>query len=110
MLGGYFAGGKIWTLHSRLRYFDPELRRSGPPEDVGALVEKLTADSVTVTLVNVNQTKPRTVIVQAGGYGEHHFDAVTVDGKTTPIECADVWERTASRPRDRPSHPICLTA
>ena len=93
MLGGYFAGGKIWTLHSRLRYFDPERRRSGPPEDVAALVEKMTADSVTVTLVNVNQTKPRTVIVQAGGYGEHHFESVTVGGKTTPIDSAVVEVR-----------------
>jgi hypothetical protein len=27
----------------------------------------------------------RTVIVQAGGYGEHHFDSVTAGGKTTPV-------------------------
>src|SRR5688572_8709197 len=44
MLGGYLTGN-IWTLHSRLRYFDPIERRSGLPEDVAALVEKLTADS-----------------------------------------------------------------
>ena len=41
MLGGYFARGKLWMLHSRFRYFDPERRRSGPPESLGALVEKL---------------------------------------------------------------------
>lgn len=83
-LGGYLAGN-IWTLHSRLRYFDPARRRSGLPEDVGALVEKLTADGVTVTLVNVNQIEPRTVIVQAGGYGEHRFESVAVDGRATSI-------------------------
>ena len=93
MLGGYFANGKIWTLHSRLRYFDPEQRRSGPPEDVGALVEKLSDDSVTVTLVNTNQTKAKSVIVQAGGYGEHHFESVMIDGKTTPIDNAVVRVR-----------------
>lgn len=85
MLGGYFAGGRIWTLHSRFRYFDPERRRSGMPEDVGALVEKLGADSATLNLVNVNPVEPRTVIVQAGGYGEHTFDSVTADGQTTAI-------------------------
>jgi hypothetical protein len=83
-LGGYLAGN-IWTLHSRLRYFDPARRRSGLPEDVGALVEKLTADGVTVTLVNVNQIEPRTVIVQAGGYGEHLFESATAGGRTTAL-------------------------
>ncbi len=72
-IGGYFAGGKLWALHSRLRYFDPELRRAGLPRDVAALVERLSADSVTVRLVNLNQGSPRSLIVQAGGYGEHEF-------------------------------------
>ena len=85
MLGGHFAG-KIWTLHSRVRYFDPLRRRSGPPEDVAALVEKLTHDSVTLTLVNTSQVRSRTVIVQAGAYAEHQFHSVTLNGKTTPID------------------------
>ncbi|MBI4874658.1 MAG: hypothetical protein HY822_08495 [Acidobacteria bacterium] len=83
-LGGYFAG-RIWTLHSRFRYFDPERRRAGLAEDVAALVEKLSSGAATVTLVNVNPVDPRTVVVQAGAYGEHHFDAVEADGKTTPV-------------------------
>jgi hypothetical protein len=84
-LGGYFASGRIWTLHSRFRYFDPDKRRAGLPEDVGALVEKLEADSATVTLVNVNPVEARTVVVQAGGYGEHQFDSVTAGGQATPV-------------------------
>ena len=48
-------------------------RRSGLPEDVAALVEKISGDSVTVSLVNVNTVEARDVIVQAGGYGEHQF-------------------------------------
>lgn len=83
MLGGYFAHGRIWTLHSRFRYFDPARRRAGPPEDVAALVEKLGADSATLTLVNVNPIEARLVLVQAGGYGEHNFETVTVNGRTT---------------------------
>ncbi|MBI3681841.1 MAG: hypothetical protein HY235_15785 [Acidobacteria bacterium] len=82
-LGGYFSRGRIWVLHSRFRYFDPVKRRAGLPEDVGALVEKVGPDSSTVSLVNVNPIEPRTVVVQAGGYGEHRFDSVTLDGKTT---------------------------
>lgn len=85
MLGGYFAKGRIWTLHSRFRYFDPVKQRAGIPEDIGALVEKLGADSATLTLVNTNPVEARTVVVQAGGYGEHQFLSATVDGKEQQI-------------------------
>ena len=71
--GGYFASGKIWVLHSRLRYFDPDRERAGLPPDVAALVHELSDDSVAVTLVNLSQSEPRNVIVQAGGYAEHRF-------------------------------------
>lgn len=94
-LGGYFAAGRIWVLHSRLRYFDPEKRRSGLPQDVAALVEKLTADAVTVTLVNTDQLEPRTVDVQAGGYGEHQFTAVAANGTKTPLASPVVTVRLA---------------
>ena len=79
-MGGYFPRGKIWTLHARFRYFDPVRRRAGLPEDVGALVEKLEADSAVLSLVNVNPVEGRTVIVQGGAYGEHQIDSVTVEG------------------------------
>ncbi len=85
MLGGYFARGRVWVLHSRFRYFDPVRRRSGLPEDVGALVEKLGPDSATLTLVNTNPADPRTVVVQGGGYGEHRLDSVTMGGKTLAV-------------------------
>ncbi len=85
-LGGYFSNGRIWVLHSRFRYFDPVKRRAGLPEDVGALVEKLGPDSATVTLVNTNQIAPREVVVQAGGYGEHRFEAVTIAGQKTAFQ------------------------
>ena len=85
-LGGYFSNGRIWVLHSRFRYFDPVKRRAGLPEDVGALVEKLGADSATLTLVNTNPIEAREVVVQSGGYGEHRFEAVTVGGKKTVFQ------------------------
>lgn len=74
-LGGYLTGN-IWTLHSRLRYFDPARRRSGLPEDVAALVEKINGDTVTVTLLNIDAIDARTVAVQAGAYAEHQFQSV----------------------------------
>jgi hypothetical protein len=85
-LGGYFSNGRIWVLHSRFRYFDPVRRRAGLPEDVGALVEKLEAGTATIQLVNTNQVEPREVVVQAGGYGEHRFEAVTIGGKRTEVK------------------------
>lgn len=83
--GGYFARGRVWVLHSRFRYFNPERRRAGLPEDVAALVDQLTATEASVTLVNTNPVVPRTITVQAGGYAEHEFTNVSLDGKTVPI-------------------------
>jgi hypothetical protein len=83
-LGGYLTGN-IWVLHSRLRYFDPVARRSGLPADVSALVERLTPDEVTVTLVNINPVEPRAVTVQAGAYAEHQFVSASLAGQQVPV-------------------------
>lgn len=85
-LGGHLAQNRTWVLPSRLRYFDPEKRRSGLPEDIAALVEKLTADAVTVSLVNVNPIEARSLQVQAGGYGEHQFTGVSWNGRRLKLE------------------------
>lgn len=67
-------------LHVRLRYFDAHSRRPGLPEDVSALVSALDADSTTVELVNSSPLHARTLVVQAGAFGEHDFTTVsTVD-------------------------------
>ena len=84
--GGYFANGRIWVLHSRFRYFDPERRRAGLPEDVAALVEKLEDKTATVTLVNTNPVKERVVVMQAGGYGEHAFESLNLGGKEMEVK------------------------
>ncbi len=89
-LGGYFSSGKLWALHSRLRYFDPDKRRSGLPADVAALVDRLTADSVTVTLVNTNQVEPRELLIQAGGYREHQFLSIDDGGSTRIVDASVV--------------------
>lgn len=76
-------GGSL--LHCRLRYFDPARRRAGIPEDVAALVDSMSDDSVTVALVNVSPTHPRLVTVQAGAYGEHQIISVSNGERTLPI-------------------------
>ena len=94
-LGGLMPGRRATVLNCRLRYFDPTARRAGLPEDVAALIETMTADAVTVTLVNVNQLEERTVIVQAGGYAEHELTAVTHPGGTAPLTGSSVGVRLA---------------
>lgn len=82
-------------LHARLRYFDPARRRAGIPPDVAALVEGMTADETTVTLVNVNPSEPRDVVVQGGGYGEHQVLSHALDGKVTPVDASAFTVRLA---------------
>jgi len=83
-MGAYLAGN-IWSLHARFRYFDPAEKRAGLPQDVAALVEKLEADAATLTLVNTGAVNAKTVIVQAGGYGEHRFESVELGGKAQAV-------------------------
>jgi hypothetical protein len=86
MLGGLPTGRDVHVLHARVRYFDPAQRRAGLPEHVAALVERMTEDEVTVRLVNLDPLNERTVIVQGGGYGEHHLTSVRVDNSEQPVE------------------------
>ena len=88
--GGYFARGRIWVLHSRLRYFDPQRRRAGLPSDVAALVHELGEDFVTVTLVNLDEAESREVVVQAGGYAEHRFTAIEGAADLTDLDASAV--------------------
>ena len=82
-LGGpqpIYNGG---LLHVRVRYFDAERRRPGLPEDVGALVERLSADRTVVRLVNLNPVVGRKLVIQAGAFGEHHFGDVKYQVRTS---------------------------
>jgi hypothetical protein len=84
-LGGVHPGIGGNTLTARVRYFDPDQRRPGLPEDVAALVERLTADDATLTLVNINQLQQRTLIVQGGAYGEHEITSASASRQETAV-------------------------
>ena len=56
------------------------------PVDVAALVEKMTADEVVVTLVNVSQVRERRVVVQGGAYAEHQIVSVAADGLDVAVD------------------------
>jgi len=81
-------------LHVRLRYFDADARRPGLPPDVGALVDSLDADSLTVTLVNTHPLHGRRLVAQAGAFGEHTFTTATdrsVEGEATTVDVDDKY-------------------
>ena len=70
-----FNGG---LLRGHVRYFDSDRRRPGLPPDVSALVEAVATRSVGVHIVNLSDVETRSLIIQAGSYGEHCFGDVTV--------------------------------
>jgi len=94
------------TLTAALRYFDAEARRPGLPPDVAALVTRITAEEVDVTLVNLDQLHPRSLLVQGGAYGEHQITSPEATGNHLAIRLAPgagrsltiKWKRYANQP------------
>ena len=69
-----------WLLHTRVSYFDPHRHRPGLPEHVAALVDKITLDSINLTLVNTDPVECHSVLVQSGMFREHEFTWVRSQG------------------------------
>jgi hypothetical protein len=86
--GGMEPGRDGGLLNARLRYFDPDRRRAGLPEDVAALISQMDATSATVTLVNLSKTSPRTLVVQGGAFGEHQIESIDLNGKTNVVNAS----------------------
>lgn len=95
MLGGIHPGRVGAPLYCHVRYFDPLQRRAGIPEDVAALVDRVTNDELAVTLVNTNQIAGRDVVLQAGAYGEHQIVDVLASGNKTRVEASSLLVRLA---------------
>jgi hypothetical protein len=53
--------------------------RPGIPTDCAALVERMSADAATLSLVNLG-AEARSIIVQGGAYGEHTINSFTIEG------------------------------
>lgn len=75
-LGGPMHISHGGLQHARVRYYDADAKRPGLPESVAALVSDLTSQSVSLELVNTSQFDNRSVIIQAGTFGEHQFKEV----------------------------------
>jgi hypothetical protein len=77
--------GADWLYHGglvqdRLRYFDPRQRRPGLPNEVAALIEEITPESVRLALVNLNTYEEKDVLIQGGAFAEHTFIDVQPSG------------------------------
>lgn len=86
MGGALHESRRATPLYTRLRYFDADRRRAGVPEDVAALVEAMSDQSVTVSIVNLNPVESRSLVIQGGGYAEHQLVAINHNGVRTPID------------------------
>jgi hypothetical protein len=84
-LGGLPPGRDGGLLNARLRYFDPARKRAGLPEDVAALISEMTDVRTAVTLVNVNKSESRSIVVQGGAYAEHRIETAEVNGQVVPV-------------------------
>ena len=90
-MGGLPTDALGAPLHCRLRHFDPDGRRPGLPPDVAALVDHMDDTSVSVTLVNLDMVRPRTLLMQAGAHAEHQFTSAAGDqgGDRTSASAVD---------------------
>jgi hypothetical protein len=68
--GGLQPGRDGGLQNARLRYFDPDRKRAGLPEDVAALITEMTDAKTVVTLVNVSPSAARTLVVQGGAFAD----------------------------------------
>lgn len=93
-LGGPMHISHGGLQHARVRYFDVCAKRPGLPESVAALVKELSVNSVTVELVNISLFDHRSVIIQAGTFGEHVFrEASIISDKDEVIETISVHQK-----------------
>lgn len=73
-------------IRTELWHFDPEAARPGLPPEVGALVDSVAKGTVAVNLVNLNQTEPRTVVIQTGAYGENQCISIHHRGREIEVD------------------------
>ncbi len=66
-------------LQAHVRYFDPQARRAGLPPHVAALLDRVSADGASLTLVNTDPVCGHPVLIQSGCFGEHQFTQVSAD-------------------------------
>ncbi|WP_326952405.1 hypothetical protein [Amycolatopsis sp. NBC_01286] len=77
---------------ARVRYYDARARRPGLPPSVSALVSGIDPDATVLDLVNLDPEEPRSVIVQAGAFAEHHIDVARYSVCGDPSWIGDLYD------------------
>ncbi|MCE2433272.1 MAG: hypothetical protein J4F29_10185, partial [Candidatus Latescibacteria bacterium] len=77
-------------LQAHLRYFDPQRHRPGLPEHVAALVDRVSADQVSVSLVNTDPVESHAVLLQAGSFGEHCFTRARLETRESDDQSVEI--------------------
>lgn len=72
-------------LNVSLIYFDAKEKRPGLPRDVAALISAINGDEITLTLCNLSNVNTGEIIIQAGAFGEHNFEAVSFEGQNYSV-------------------------
>ncbi|MBT4504676.1 MAG: hypothetical protein HOC74_43530 [Gemmatimonadetes bacterium] len=82
-------------LRATVRHFDADKQRPGLPPDVAVLVDQLGETSVGMQFVNLSTNQTRTLMCQAGAFGEHEFGEVRYDtGDLGPLrDNPSLWLR-----------------
>ena len=55
------------------------------PEGVAALVERISDNQTTLSLINTDQVKYRRLVIQGGAYGEHNILSVAAGNEKLPV-------------------------
>jgi hypothetical protein len=91
---------------ARVRYFDADARRPGLPPSVAALVSSIEPHATVVELINLDPSRARTLIVQAGAFGEDSIR--TVRHTLTPDDAwiGDLYDYGHQEPEVLTSEPV----
>lgn len=79
--------------HGKVRFFDGQLQRPGLPPEVGAIVDKLTATTIGMQVANISSTDMRSLVIQAGAFGEHRFTSVEIRTGSGTIEKHEIGSK-----------------
>lgn len=77
---------------ARVRYYDATARRPGLPPSVAALVSAIDPEATVVELVNLDPEEPRSVVVQAGAFAEHHIRTADYSVCDDPSWIGDLYD------------------
>ena len=84
-MGGPFPLYNGGLLQVSVCYYDIDKKRMGLPENIAALVSKIGAEGIDLTLINLHPTRSGQMYIQAGAFAEHTFTKIITENEETII-------------------------